>query len=77
MLMHRTVTKAHQYIRESKSRLVTSSYPKASQKLHLVLHNSFKTAHSGHSIASNKAHSQLPEHQQFSNTFWDLIHQIL
>lgn len=31
--------KAHQHIRERKSRLVTSGCPKASQKLHLVLHN--------------------------------------
>lgn len=37
VLMHRTVSKAHQPIRERKSRLVTSGYPKAPQKLHLVV----------------------------------------
>lgn len=65
------------YIRERRTILVTSSYPKASAKLHLVIYNSFQTAHLGHSTVNNKAHAQLPEHQQFGNTFWVLIHQIL
>lgn len=39
VLMHRTVSKAHQCISERKSRLVTSNYTKASLKLHLVPHN--------------------------------------
>lgn len=43
----------------------------------MVIYNSFQTAHLGHSTVGNKAHTQLPENQQFSNTFWVLIHQIL
>lgn len=65
------------YIREKRSTLVTSSYPKASQKLHLVIYNSLQTGHLGHCIVGNKAHVWLPECQRFSNTFWVLTHQIL
>lgn len=65
------------YVRERRSTLATSSYPKAYQKLQLVIFNSFQTAHLGHSIVANKAHTQLPQCQQFSNAFWVLVGQTL
>lgn len=75
--MHRTVNKAHWYLYVHQGEEEYVRYPKASQELHLVIYNSFQIAHLGRSTVGNKAHAQLPENQQFSNTFWVLIHQIL